>query len=115
MIHGGREMSQLTRGQSRRVMYVENKNCGIGNAPARIGWVTFSKTGRTVYYREKVLKRIKGGGIAGNFYDDQTGEEYWVSGIKRSGRDAHWAESVRVEVDEDAMEEYQRLRALRPA
>lgn len=106
-------MSQLTRGQNRRVMYIENKDGYIDGIAGRIGWVTFSKSGRTVYYRDKSLKRLKGGGIRGNFFDEGTGEEYWVSGIKLNGTDAHWAEPVKVAVDEDAKEEYQKLLTVR--
>ena len=90
-------------------MYVENKEGDLDGADARIGWVSFSKTGRTIYYRGRSLKRLKGGGVSGNYYDEETGEEYWVSGVKKNGRDAHWAESPKTEVDPDAEEEYQRL------
>jgi len=41
--------NQLTKGEKRRVMYVENKDGDIDGAKARIGWVEFSKTGLTVY------------------------------------------------------------------
>lgn len=102
-------MSQLTLGQSKRLMYVENKDSDIEGVKARIGWVTFSKTGRTVYYRDKVLKRIKGGGISGNYQDETTGEEYWVSGVKKKGSNAHWAEPVKIAIDKDAIEEYKRI------
>jgi hypothetical protein len=103
--------NQLTRGENTRVMYVENKDGDIDGAQARIGWVTFSQTGRSVYYRGRTLKRMKGGGIRGNFYDEATGEEYWISGVKKEDSNVHWAESTRVEVDADALEEYQRIRA----
>jgi hypothetical protein len=102
--------NQLTRGEERRLMYVENKDGDIDGVPARIGWVTFSQTGLTVYYRGRSLKRAKGRGICGNYYDERTGEEYWVSGIKARGSNQHWAESVRVAVDSDARDEYLRLK-----
>jgi predicted lipid-binding transport protein (Tim44 family) len=102
--------NQLTRGEPRRVMYVENKDGDIDGARARIGWVTFSKTGLSVHYRGRVLVRSKGRGIRGNFHDEATGEEYWVSGVKKDGSNAHWAESVEVQVDDDAREECARLR-----
>ncbi len=101
--------NQLTKGENRRVMYVENKDGDIDGVDARIGWVTFSKSGRSVYYRGKTLKRAKGGGIAGNHFDEETGEEYWVSGIKKRGSNAHWAESASIAVDDDAKEEYERI------
>ena len=101
--------TQLNRGLKRRVMYVENKGGEIAGANGRIGWVTFSKSGQTVYYRDKVLKKIKGGGISGNFYDEATEEEYWVSGVKKRGTNVHWAESIKVVVDEDAVDEYKKI------
>jgi hypothetical protein len=102
--------NQLTKGQARRVMYIENKDGLIDGVSARIGWVEFSKTGRTIYYRDRSLKIAKGGGIAGNFFDVETGEEFWISGIKKRGSNAHPAESIVPLIDEDAKEEYERLR-----
>ncbi len=42
-------------------MYVENTRTRIDGHTARIGWVTFSKTAKTIYYRGRTLSRIKGG------------------------------------------------------
>jgi hypothetical protein len=70
---------------------------------------SLSKTGRTVYYRSKQLERIRGGGTSGNHVDIETGQEYWVSGVKRDGQDRHWAGSGNVEIDEDAADEYRRV------
>ena len=92
-------------------MYVENKDGDIDGAAARIGWVEFSKTGKTVYYRGRELASIGGRGIRGNFLDVETRDEFWVSGVKKKGLNTHWAESVSVEVDSDALEEYRALRA----
>jgi hypothetical protein len=101
--------SQLSRGQQRRVMYVENKSGDLDGAAGRIGWVTFSRTGLTVYYRNRTLHRIRGGGISGNHVDADSGEEYWVSGVKKDGCDSHWASRIRVIVDDDAKVEYERI------
>lgn len=103
--------NQLTRGLKQRLMYIENKHGDIDGAQARIGWVRFSKTGQSVYYRDKTLSRIKGGGIRGNFLDAATGAEYWVSGVKQRGSNTHWAESVHIDIDADALEAYAELRA----
>ena len=100
---------QLTLGQKLRLMYVENKHGEIDGAKARIGWVKFSKTGRTVYYRG--LELTKGQGISGNFIHSATGHEYWVSGVKKRGSNTHWAEHVSVEIDADAFEAYSKLRS----
>ena len=48
--------------------------------------------------------------MKGNHIDEGTREEYWVSGIKKSGCNTHWAEITQVEIDPDAIEEYQRIR-----
>ena len=102
--------NQLNQGQERRVMYVENKDGEIDGVSARIGWVTFSKSGRTVYYRGRELIRAKGGGIRGNFIDCANRDEYWISGIKQEGSNTHWAERTQVQIDEDALEEYKQVR-----
>ena len=96
--------TQLTRGLKKRLMYVENKDGDIDGAAGRIGWVTFSKSGKSIYYRGREL--LKANVIRGNFIDVATGEEYWVSGVKKRGSNAHWAERVSIEIDPDALEEY---------
>src|SRR5258708_38433185 len=103
--------NQLTRGENKRIMYIENKDGDIDGVSGRIGWVTFSQSGRSVYYRGRTLRRAKGGGIRGNFYDEATGQEYWISGVKKEGSNQHWAESIDVQVDGDALEEYNRIKA----
>lgn len=102
--------NQLNRGETKRVMYVENKDGDIDGVNGRIGWVTFSQSGRSVYYRGRTFKRSGGQGIRGNFYDEATGEEYWVSGVKKRGLNQHWAEPIDVEIDSDAVEEYNRIK-----
>jgi hypothetical protein len=92
-----------------RVMYMELKTGYNDNGPARIGRVTFSKSGQSVYYRGKTFARIHGGGISANYYDVETGEEYWISGVKKNGEDRHWAGSGPIEIDHDARAEYERL------
>lgn len=101
--------NQLTKGENRRVMYIENKDGMIDDHVAHIGWVSFSKTGKTVYYQDKVLHRIKGGGVSGNHIDETSGHEYWVSGIKKHGANTHWAKPVSVKIDVDAKDEYLRI------
>ncbi len=90
-------------------MYVENKDGNIDEYAAHIGWVTFSKSGKTVYFQGKALSRIKGGGISGNHFDGETGEEYWISGIKKRGSNSHWAKPTSIKIDEDARDEYERI------
>ena len=102
--------NQLNKGESKRVMYIENKDGLIDDASARIGWVSFSKSGQTIYYKDKALQKIKGGGISGNFFDLETEEEYWVSGMKKTGSNTHRFESIDVIIDDDAKEEYLKIK-----
>lgn len=89
-----------------RIMYIELKS-GFGDCgPARIGRVTFSKSGRTIYYQGKAFQSLKGNGISGNYFDVDTGEEYWISGPKKDRSDRHWAGSGIVEIDDDVRDEY---------
>lgn len=89
-----------------RVMYIEKKTGHAGNGPARIGRVTFSRSGRSVHYQGKTFQRIKGGGVSGNYSEIETGDEYWISGVKKNRQDRHWAGSGAVEIDEEARAEY---------
>ena len=87
-------------------MYIECK-AGELPGPGRIGRVRFSKTGRTLYYREKKFQSLKGAGFKSNYYDVETREDYWISGPKRNGEDALYG-SAPIEIDEDVREEYWR-------
>jgi len=88
-----------------RIMYIE---CKAGNltGPARIGRVTFSKTGKSVYYRDQVFHRLPQGGFKANYYDQKTKEDYWISGPKKEGGDRLYGERVPIEIDDDVREEY---------
>ena len=89
-------------------MTSENKD-GDG-VPARIGYVAFSKRGRTVYDRGRELVRANVG--RGNHTDAATRNEYSVSGLKTKGDNRHQHEpGVQVAIDEDAREQYERLQA----
>ena len=86
------------------IMYLELKRELTG--PARIGRVTFSKSGKTIYYRGQRFQSLKGQGYKANYFDVATGEKYWISGCKKNGEDRLYGEQVPVEIDEDVREEY---------
>ncbi len=73
------------------IRYIELKSGFSDNGPAWIAKIKFSKSGQTVYFNGMALKKLKRPGIAGNYYDIETGEEYWISGVKINGQDRHWA------------------------
>jgi hypothetical protein len=89
--------------------YVELKSGFGDNGPAWIGYVTSSKTGRTLYFNGRGLRKLKGqrrGDSGGNYIDVETGEDFWVSGVKKNGEDRHWAGSGKVLVEAAALTEY---------
>ena len=90
--------------------YIELKS-GFGDSgPAWIGRVTLSRSKTTVYFNGRALKRAKGSGVSGNHFDLETGEEFWISGVKKNGEDRHWAGSGTVLVESGAVAEYLALR-----
>jgi hypothetical protein len=83
-------------------MYIENKSGGL-DGDGRIGWVEVSRSGRTYRYRGRQLAKTKSG-YKYNCVDEETGEEYWVSGPHRDGADKLYGGIV--QIDEDARVEY---------
>ena len=84
-------------------MYIENKVDGP-NGRGRIGRVTFSKTGKSIYYAGKTFRSLKGGYKA-NYVEIESGDEYWISGPKKEGGDRLYGQPG-VEIDEDVREEF---------
>jgi hypothetical protein len=91
-----------------RIMYIEDKSGGL-NGPARIGRVSSSKTGKSISYGGRTFQSLKGRGSKSNYFDVDSGEEFWISGPRQDGKDRLYPESSRpVEIDEDVAEEYWR-------
>jgi hypothetical protein len=90
-----------------RIMYIENKSEGL-NGPARIGRVTFSKSGRSMHYAGRTFRKV-GGGFKYNHIAEDNGERFWISGPRKDGQDRLYPDStVPVEIDEDVSVEYWR-------
>ncbi len=102
--------NQINRGHERRLLYFENKSAQIDGEWARIGYGEFSKSGKSIYYRGRELRKIKRGGFSGNYLDIATNEEYWVSGVKKLGNNSHRCYPLDPTVDEDALEDYKLTR-----
>lgn len=91
-----------------RIMCIEDKSESL-NGPARIGRVTFSKTGKSIRYGGRTFQSLDGDGYKANYFDVDTGEEFWISGPRKDGNDRLYPESsLPVEIDEDIAEEYWR-------
>lgn len=87
-----------------RIMYIEDKSGGLVGA-ARIGRVSFSKTGRTLYYRGRKFQSLKGAGFKSNYIDIESQAYFWISGPKRNGQDGLYGGGG-AEIDEDCRVEY---------
>ena len=90
-----------------RIMYIEYKGQNL-TGDARIGRVQFSKSMKSLRYANKLFISLKGSGFKSNYYDDETGEEYWISGCKKDGTDRLYNENSTIYIDEDVQEEYWR-------
>ena len=64
-----------------RIMYIESKPDGL-TGTARIGRVRYSKTGRTLMYQGRQFASLKGAGFKANYFDEETGEQYWNFGVQ---------------------------------
>lgn len=85
-----------------KIMHIEHKGDGI-EGPARIGRVTYSKSGRSsLTDAGRTLVAIQG--FKSNYADGETGEEYWISGPKKRGGD-RLCGTGRVEFDADVRAE----------
>ena len=84
-------------------MYIEDKSNGL-SGPGRIGRVHFSKSGKSVYYGGRILQSLNGRGFKANYFDVETGAEFWISGCKKRGGDRLYGGVV--EIDDDVREEY---------
>ena len=91
-----------------KIMYLENKSKGH-HGLAWIGFVEFSKSGQTIYFNEKALKKLKNPGNNANHFDVETGEEYWISGVKKNGQDRHWCGGGKIMIERNSIEEYLKL------
>ncbi len=83
-------------------MYIEQHGAGWRVESARIGRVTFSKTGKTIYYGGRELRRIG----RGEYADVETGDHYFISGPRKDGLDRGGPRPLSIEIDEDVRREY---------
>ena len=86
--------------------YLELKSGYSGNGPAWIGLVSFSKSGKTVYFNEKAFQRIGSDRVRGNFYEIESGDEYWISGVKKDMTDRHKFGGGKIFVEKRILSDY---------
>lgn len=81
-------------------MYIERMTGANHNGQAWIAVITFSRSGCTAYFNGKAL-----GGKAqgGEHWDKETGDYYWLSGVKKRGSNRHPHGSGDILVDRAAL------------
>jgi len=86
------------------IRYIELKSGFSDNGPAWIAKVKLSKSGNTLYFNNKAFRRCRG--VSGNYYDIETREEYWISGVKKDGSDRHWSGHGKASIQRVAIKDY---------
>ena len=89
--------------------YIELKSGFGDNGPAWIGLVSFSKSGKTIYFNGKGFQSLNGTGISGNYFELETGNEYWISGVKKNMSDRHKFGSGKIFVEKRILDDYLKI------
>ncbi|GGB85349.1 hypothetical protein GCM10007424_26740 [Flavobacterium suaedae] len=74
--------------------------------PHGLAIYNYQNRGKTIYFNGKGFKSCKGAGIQGNYYDSETGDEYWISGVKKDMTDRHWAGGGKIFIEKRAVKNY---------
>lgn len=86
------------------LMYIELKTGYSDDGPAWIGYVKTSKTKKTIYFNDRAFQKYNG--CYSNYVDIETGDEYWISGLKKKENNRHWAGHGKIMIDQRAVDEY---------
>ena len=78
------------------IRYIELKTGYNDNGPAWIGKVKESKSGKTIYFNDHAFQKYHG--AFSNYIDIETGDEYWISRVKKNGEDRYWAGSDKITI-----------------
>ncbi|MFN0053716.1 MAG: 1-deoxy-D-xylulose-5-phosphate synthase [Planctomycetales bacterium] len=90
-----------------QIMYLEDKSRGL-EGPARIGRVHLSKSGKTLYYRGRRFRSLKGVGFKSNYFDVDSGDKFWISRPRKDQNDRLYGGNRDVAIDDDALQEYRK-------
>ena len=88
------------------IKYLELKSGFSDNGNAWIGLVSFSKSGKTIYFDGKAFQSLDGMGISGNYFDLESGNEYWISGVKKDMSDRHQFGGGKILVEKRILNDY---------
>lgn len=88
------------------IKYLELKSGFSDNGNAWIGLVSFSKSGKTIYFDGKAFQSLGGMEISGNYFDLESGNEYWISGVKKDMSDRHQFGGGKILVEKRILNDY---------
>lgn len=91
----------------REIMYIELKTGYSDNGSAWIGYVMTSKTKKTIYFNDHAFQKYNS--VNSNYYDIESGEDYWISGVKKRESNRHWAGNGKIMIDSRAVEQFLEL------
>ena len=91
------------------IKYIELKSGFSDNGNAWIGLVSFSKSGKTIYFDGKAFQSLNGTGINGNYFDLENGDEYWISGVKKDMTDRHKFGGGKIFVEKRILSDYLKI------
>ena len=89
----------------RRLMYIEKGTGYNHDGPAWIGYVDFSRTGRKAYFNGQAFSCSKRFGRCA-----ETGDQYWLSGVKKRGMNRHVFGHGKILVSRDALADFLALK-----
>jgi hypothetical protein len=88
------------------IKYIEPKTGYADNGLAWIARVVLSRSGQAIWFGDGPLRRGGGQLVAGDFIDIISGDEYWLSGVKKRGGDRLRARAGRIAIEASAVPEY---------
>ena len=88
------------------IRYIEHKPAEhTDSGTAWIARMWPSKSGKTLYFNDMALKRANVPDA--NHYDLVSGKFYWVSGVKKSGSNRHWAGGGKILIERSLLNWYE--------
>ena len=89
--------------------YIELKSGYNDDGPAWVGYVEFSKSGKTTYFNDHAFN----GNGHGGCHDIETGDIYWITGIKKDGNNRHIFGRGKIQIQDRAIEEYESITGIK--
>ena len=99
------DMSSAAPAGRNRIMYIERED--DNGAYGHVGWISISKSQKTLYFRDLVLKSIEDESAEWNYVDINSEERYLIFDVKKDRQKIHTSRGVKVSVDLNCQYEYE--------